>query len=200
MDMKKRIKVVLIVLGVLFFLFFVLPAVIVTIFSYSEESGNAISDSNKSNASEAVAKEETVEKEKPTPASSETTVKEEKSIPATSETAVKPGKPTPEEDFDFKIDKKDTDALLNRLEKEIKDAEKMKKNLEKLITNLEKKDEKELTSEDEIEATSLYNDYKKKVFTIGELLAVYQLNSMLKNPSNSQNRRYNKLMERAEQF
>lgn len=198
--MKKRIKVVLIVLGVLFFLFFVLPAVIVTIFSYSEESGNAISDSNKSNASEAVAKEETVEKEKPTPASSETTVKEEKSIPATSETAVKPGKPTPEEDFDFKIDKKDTDALLNRLEKEIKDAEKMKKNLEKLITNLEKKDEKELTSEDEIEATSLYNDYKKKVFTIGELLAVYQLNSMLKNPSNSQNRRYNKLMERAEQF
>jgi len=92
---------------------------------------------------------------------------------------------------------KEANALLNKLENEIKDAEKMKKDLLKLVAKLDKKDKKDITSKETEEVTSLYNDHKKKARVISDLLAAYQLNSMIKETGFFQDRRYNKLMDRA---
>jgi len=86
--MKKGIKVVLIVFGVLIGLF-VLLGVIGALLPEDEESGNATAESNKSSTSETPVKEEKVKKEKP--------------ATAASGSSVKAGKPAPAEDFKVRL-------------------------------------------------------------------------------------------------
>jgi predicted PurR-regulated permease PerM len=82
-------------------------------------------------------------------------------------------------------------ALLDQIENEIKDAEDINKNLQKLKPNPEK---------NEKEITSLKNDLQKKAVKIGELLGSYQVGRMFDKPTSSQERRYDKLMDRAERL
>jgi peptidoglycan hydrolase CwlO-like protein len=89
---------------------------------------------------------------------------------------------------------KETNAfniLLNQTENEIKDAEKVSKNLQKLMADPEK---------NKTEISTLKNDLNKKAVKIGELLADYQMGRIFDKPTSSQERRYDKLMERAERL